>query len=252
MSLLLNRNNNQFIIEFATYVFVLTLRHFDYIKFDQIFFVYEKFEKKKINDAIKTIMNNWIQKIFVKIFVDLQCLFDDQISENIHRATNAIEKNAFNATTNIIKTYCEFRFKKLKIKWQFLHEFVVNKRERSIVMIITFEFLNHKNDCFVNLTIEKNVCVDENVDVFISKIDEKLNIFVDLNFWSKESISSRLKSKKSSKINWIAKSNWIQYIRMLIIEMMIDSNNIDNIKIHSSRSWRIWNIIYSIFWFKTL
>lgn len=117
----------------------------------------------------------------VEIFADLQCLFGGQIPGNIHRAANAVGRNASNATTDIVKAYCGFRFKELKIKWQPLHGFAVNEKERSTVVIIALEPLNHENGCFVNLTTGEDVCVDGNADVLIPGTGGGLAVFIDLD-----------------------------------------------------------------------
>ena len=181
LSLSLGRGSSQSVIESATRVLTLAPRHPDYIKFDQVPFVYEKLGGQKTNDAVKAVVDDWTQVGFAGILADLQCLLCGQIPGNIHRAADAVGRSASNTTTDIVKAYCGFRFKDLKIKWQPLRGLAVNERKHSTVVIIALEPLNHENGCFVNLAIGEYVCVDGNADVLIPGTGGGLGIFIDLD-----------------------------------------------------------------------
>ena len=90
-------------------------------------------------------------------------------------------RSASNQTTNIVRAYCEFRFKELKIRWQRLHGLAVNERERSTVVIIVLETLSHEIGCVVNLATGEDVCVDGNADVLVPGTGGGLGVFIDLD-----------------------------------------------------------------------
>lgn len=90
-------------------------------------------------------------------------------------------RSASDPTTNIVRAYCGFRFKELKIRWQPLHGLAVNERECSTVVIIALEPLNHDNGCFVNLATGEDVCIDGNAEVLVPGTGGGLGVFIDLD-----------------------------------------------------------------------
>ena len=111
----------------------------------------------------------------------LQYLLCGEIPGNINRAANTVGRIASDATTDIVKVYCGFRFKELKIKWQPLYGLAINERERLTVVIIALEPLNYENGYFVNLATGEDVYVDGKVDVLIPGVGGGLGIFIDLD-----------------------------------------------------------------------
>ena len=69
-SLSLGRGTSQSIVESATSVLSSAPRHPDYIKFDQVPFVYEKLGGKETNDAVKSVVDAWVQVGVVEILAD--------------------------------------------------------------------------------------------------------------------------------------------------------------------------------------
>lgn len=70
LSLSLGRGTSQSIVESATSVLSSAPRHTDYVKFDQVPFVYEKLGGKETNDAVKIVVDAWIQVGVVEILAD--------------------------------------------------------------------------------------------------------------------------------------------------------------------------------------
>ena len=103
LSLSLGQGSSQSIINSARCVLTSAPRHPDYVKFDQVPFVYEKLGGEKTNDAVKSVVDEWTQVSVVEIFANLQCLLGGQIPGNIHRAANAVGRSASNTTTDIVK-----------------------------------------------------------------------------------------------------------------------------------------------------
>ena len=61
LSLSLGQGSSQSIIESASRVLTSAPRYPDYVKFDQVPFVYEKLGGEKTNDAVKMVVDYWIQ-----------------------------------------------------------------------------------------------------------------------------------------------------------------------------------------------
>ena len=144
--------------------------------------MYKKLGGEKTNDAVKLVVDDWTQVGSRKMSSSrLQCLLYGKTLSNIHRAANAVGRSAPSATMDIVKAFCGFRFKELKMKWQPLHGLAINERERSTVVMIALEPLNHENGCFVNLAAGEDVCVDGNAEVLIPGAGGGLGVFIDLD-----------------------------------------------------------------------
>lgn len=75
LSLSLGQGSSQSIIESASDVLTLAPRHPDYVKFDQVPFVYEKLGGEKTNDAVKTVVDYWTQVGVAGILADYNAYF---------------------------------------------------------------------------------------------------------------------------------------------------------------------------------
>ncbi len=76
LSLSLGCGTSQSIIDSATRVLSSAPRHPDYVKFDQVPFVYEKLGGKETNDAVKIVVDNWTQVGFADILANTNAYFE--------------------------------------------------------------------------------------------------------------------------------------------------------------------------------
>jgi len=75
LSLSLGRGSGQSIIESATPILTSAPRHPDYVKFDQVPFVYEKLGGEKTNEAVKMVVDHWTQVGNAGILADYNAYF---------------------------------------------------------------------------------------------------------------------------------------------------------------------------------
>ncbi|MCJ1476752.1 hypothetical protein MMC13_005421 [Lambiella insularis] len=95
----LGQGTSQPIIELVVGLLASAVPHPDFIKYDQIQFVYEKLSGADVDEAVKMVVNDWTQN-----------------QENIQRAVRASGRSAPNTTADIVKAFCAFRFKPLKVR----------------------------------------------------------------------------------------------------------------------------------------
>lgn len=152
--------------------------HKDFDRHQDVSFVYEKLDGADVRDAVKDVVDRWIQVSLssVKMSVTEQTKYP----ENIQRAASVAGRGRVVGTGDLVHQFCGFRFRPLKRPSMRLQGLATDHRLDSTVAIIALTPLTSSNGSFIELAEGEDVCLDGHSTIVLPGTGGGIGVLIDL------------------------------------------------------------------------